>query len=371
MQKRLLCLLLVLSLLPINAFAIISPGADIVITTSSSSAKAAVSSGTHTGLALGIQCMDEDKYQITATQKEGADSQVVNAEGLAYVAQHFSYSYPNPYTNTDGRGLVYFLPKSSHTPKWVTATAGSGNGFGWTSIDGYYYRDGSYTKSMNTAVADLIYARIKAGTADDSYFNGIVSGLDAGTAVSLIGYIFGQTKSSNGSNLVNVEQVSANWELAYKYKTSGLQKQDDKTKRKIANYAAILLSLARLLPADSWGVYEDYVADFVVNALDGKPYSPVVITAEMCENFDYEGKGYFNAWRTVPEQVALMSHTPETAIRNADSSPLYVNAIGSGDVNVAQTIVKKARTQLAKTPTTTFGGTRVLGMEPTLSLIHI
>lgn len=97
MRKRIVCLLLLLPMLLISTLALNSGNG--VYNGSSATSSGDFGSGLATGLALGIQLMDDSDYIVYPEDKkpeDWIDSPEVNNKGLANVAEHFLYSYPNP-----------------------------------------------------------------------------------------------------------------------------------------------------------------------------------------------------------------------------------------------------------------------------------
>lgn len=381
--KRLLCFLLLLPMILVSVLAVANPGSGNVITSKASGSGNSLAHYYHTGLALGIQIMDDPKYTVKEKTKENTgteytkgiefiDGAEINNKGLANVCNHFMYSYPNPY-NED---VFYLLPNTTYEPDWRATTVG---GVGQTPILGRYARQ-EYLHSDyegGRTFADEIYQAITKGKADETYFKSLINKVSYNTALSYIGYIFGSlTKTSDGYDTPNVSEINKRWQAEYIQGVEKDMSKEEQTKRKIANYTAILTCLAKLMSADKDDIlasnnsksvtghkdykgnaievtqvwdsdnatnYAQYIATFATNALNGKAYQPIVITAEVCLVFRHENeKLQYDTWRTSTEHIALLANVAESQIRDADSGVLKVKSLGENDVNVAQTILKTA-----------------------------
>lgn len=364
MKRRFLCLLLVLTMLPIQSFAVNSGVGQTHNSTATSDGETA--SGHSTGVVLGIQTMDDRaEYQVKSkngNEAEFIEGAAVNNKGLAAAARHFLYSYPEPDTkNALTASTVYIVPMRAAEPKYMTGT--DGGKLYLTDITGHYYaseqRAGYSSKNpiyntMDMSISNYLYAAATSGKFDKEagadaydYFNGYIEKMYLPIARDLIGYIFANYKDYRSGdsnwNQVDVDKVNLCWKRVYEYNIEN-RTNNEKTIQKICNYAAVLLSLARLLPEENWDLYEQNISQFVVNAIRGEAYYPVLITAEMCCAYRYENGGNFDAWMTVPEYFTICSGTSdESQFHHADTSPLNVTALGSGDKNMAQTILKAAR----------------------------
>lgn len=363
MRKRIVCLLLLLPTLLVSTLAINSGNG--VYQGSSATSSGNFASGLATGLALGIQVMDGDDYVVYPEDQkpeDWIDGAEVNNKGLANVAEHFLYSYPNPIKGKSEFSTVYILPKEYNEPKYLTSTVGGtwdlvdiGDHYyayehEWGASDRPIYRkwDTSDKSVVSQLYADAIAGNIK----DASYFDGYIDGMNHDTARDLIGYIFARYKSTWESGLnrnaytVNVDEVNYYWNQVYKYNVGSHGSEKENTVQTVCNYATILLSLARILPEENRDAYTTVIAQFVVGALNGKEYKPVVITAEMCLDYRYSSSNKkFDAWMTVPEMHALWTGVAEDEFRNAQVGVLQVNALGSKDKNMAQTLLKTALTK--------------------------
>lgn len=366
---RFLSFLLVVAMLMPSAFAVVVPGGGVNISSGNNGADTPFSMLYHTGIAIGIQQVSGDAYVVQQNVETERDSWAIKTEGFAATAKHFAYSYPDPYTDSStGGGLLYILPNVGYEPKYKSAT-GAG-GVGQVPLDKWYYAGGG---SMNHALADIIY---KAATATvnesnpnprlpDGYFDGILSSTDINSAYNLIVYIFGA--SSNKS--VDANTIIERFNTAYEYGVSDVDSGNVNARRtrQICNYAAILLSLAKLLPSENHSVYEKYIGSFVNGALQGQSYSPVVITAELCMPFETNGNKTYNTWRTVPEQIAIRTGTSEEAVRNADTqlpaSKSLIESQGASLVNPAAAIMRAAKANSSGNNRGSLGGAGMLGID--------
>lgn len=288
--KRFLCLLLVLLMFPLDALAVVVPGGGTNIGYAGGKTTK-FRFREYVGIALGIQQMQGPDYTVTRpTEKEVAAGKK-GTEGLANVTRHFLYSYPNPYSPSGGQGLFYIVPKAAGAPKYVAAVSSAGVGQAPIGSNWCYASSGAFTHTKSDELFKALTSKISDQnpnpSIDPNYFNGLVAKYDKAEAEKLINYIFGRRKSNTEVDVVAINKA---FDDAYRYGTNVYGKapvlQDT---RKVANYAAIILSLARLMPQENWSTYEAYVRDFVCNFASGKGYQPVVITAELCMPFEHNG----------------------------------------------------------------------------------
>ena len=114
--KRLLCLLLVLTILPVNAFAASGAGTGtdpVRPGTGSSTGFGWKQRSDAMGFALGIQQMQGSAYTIKPQTKEDVEktkNSIVKSQGMANAIQHFTRSYPHPYEPSGGQGLLFMVP---------------------------------------------------------------------------------------------------------------------------------------------------------------------------------------------------------------------------------------------------------------------
>lgn len=363
--KRFLCLLLVLLMFPLDALAVVVPGGGTNIGYAGGKTTK-FRFREYVGIALGIQQMQGPDYTVTRpTEKEVAAGKK-GTEGLANVTKHFLYSYPNPYSPSGGQGLFYIVPKAAGAPKYVAAVSSAGVGQAPIGSNWCYASSGAFSHTKSDELFKALTSKISDQNPnpgiDPNYFNGLVAKYDKAEAEKLINYIFGPRKSNTE---VDVATINTRFDYAYRYGTGGYEHapvlQDT---RKVANYAAIILSLARLMPQENWGTYEAYVRDFVCNFASGKGYQPVVITAELCMPFEYNGNGSFNTWRTVAEEAAILTGVEEPKIRTADvSMPSVINAINGSNKNPAFSIIKIAQSEGARVNGSMLGGMCMLGIN--------
>lgn len=386
MRKRFLCILLVLCMLPIQSLAVNSGLGNVAYSSTVSSS--VVSGGYDTGLALGIQTMKEEKYTVRRTEAEYKEGAAVNNQGLANAARHFLYSYPNPDTSSSSvASTVYILPmwrtgsQWKYPPKYMSGT--SEGKLRRVSIEGHYYaselKSGVSSphpiyQTMDMSISNYLYAAATSGKfAKDAgsdaydYFDGYIEKMYLPIARDLVGYVFAPSKSISvvGQGTwynVDVDTINKRWEDVYEYNIFNREGEEVKT-QKICNYAALLLSLARLLPEENWDLYEQNISQFVVNAIRGEEYQPVLITAEMCQAYRHDSTKYYDAWMTVPEYLMFCAGiTEEDKIRSADTR-LGVKALGSGDINMAQTILKAARKDAGEKAGNQYGLGSMLGFD--------
>lgn len=271
------------------------------------------------GIALGIQQMQGDKYTV---KPKPTDEMEKISKGLANTADHFLYSYPNPYAASGSLSVFYILPSAFKAPKYATTTGG---GVGQYPIDSSRWMYGT-SGSLNMRVADELYKKAvenvtevrpaPALTSED--IASIANGISTQEARDLINYIYWhQVKVDQ----MDVTAINKAFQIVYEYGTQGLVDNDTlETTRYICNYAAIVLSLAKLLPSANWSTYLKYVQGFVTNALNGDGFQPVVITAELVMPFEYNGDNNFVNLRTTGEAVSILTGAQESKIRTADIS---------------------------------------------------
>lgn len=363
--KRFLCLLLVLLMFPLDALAVVVPGGGTNIGYAGGKTTK-FRFREYVGIALGIQQMQGPDYTVTRpTEKEVAAGKK-GTEGLANVTKHFLYSYPNPYAPSGGQGLFYIVPSGAPTPKYVAAVSSAGVGQASIGSNWCYASSGAFSHTKSDELFKALTSKISDQnpnpSIDPNYFNGLVAKYDKAEAEKLINYIFGRRKSNTEVDVVAINKA---FDDAYRYGTNVYGKapvlQDT---RKVANYAAIILSLARLMPQENWSTYEAYVRDFVCNFASGKGYQPVVITAELCMPFEHNGNGSFNTWRTVAEEAAILTGVEEPKIRTADvSMPSVINAVNGSNKNPAFSIIKIAQSEGARVNGSMLGGMCMLGIN--------
>lgn len=363
--KRFLCLLLVLLMFPLDALAVVVPGGGMNIGYAGGKTTKFQFHG-YVGIALGIQQMQGQNYTVTRpTEKEVAAGKR-GTEGLANVTKHFLYSYPNPYSPSGGQGLFYIVPKAAGAPKYVAAVSRAGVGQAPIGNNWCYASSGAFSHTKSDELFKALTSKISDQnpnpSIDPNYFNGLVAKYDKAEAEKLINYIFGRRKSNTE---VDVAAINNAFDNAYRYGIKELNTapvlQDT---RKVANYAAIILSLARLMPQGNWSTYEAYVRDFVCNFASGNGYQPVVITTELCMPFEHNGNGSFNTWRTVAEEAAILTGVEEPKIRTADvSMPSVINTINGSNKNPAFSIIKVAQAEGARVNGSMLGGMCMLGIN--------
>lgn len=363
--KRFLCLLLVLLMFPLDALAVVVPGGGTNIGYAGGKTTK-FRFREYVGIALGIQQMKGDEYKIGKPTEDEVKSGKKGTLGLANVTRHFLYSYPNPYSPSGGQGLFYIVPKAAGAPKYVAAVSSAGVGQAPIGSNWCYASSGAFSHTKSDELFKALTSKISDQnpnpSIDPNYFNGLVAKYDKAEAEKLINYIFGRRKSNTE---VDVAAINQAFDIAYRYGTDDLAKapvlQDT---RKVANYAAIILSLARLMPKENWGTYEGYVRDFVCTFTKGEAFTPVVITAELCMPFEHNGNGSFNTWRTVAEEAAILTGVEEPKIRTADvSMPSVINAVNGSNKNPAFSIIKIAQAEGARVNGSMLGGMCMLGIN--------
>ena len=361
--KRLLCLLLVLTMLPVNAFAIVVPGGGSNTQSSGNGTSTGHSVLNYTGLAIGLQQMVGERYTVSGDLKEGA---VAKTRGFAEVAKHFAYSYPMPFEYE----VIRVLPNTRYTPKYSTVVGQSSISqapIGW-------FRYASNTSTPNMALADLMYQTAIASVNESNpnphltqaYIDSVIQSMDTNAASALVDYVFGQTTGTE----VNVSAVISHFNTVFNYGTKEMEDGSLKRARQMCNYAALMLSIAKLLPSEHHSEYAKMIGGMVVNMMEGAPYQPVVITTEMCMPFEYNGNETYNTWRSVPEQIALQTGVTEDKVRDAEAqllkakSEIESNANSYGEsTNPAMAIIKAARAETNKDNSGAFGGLRMINVN--------
>ena len=363
--KRFLCLLLVLLMFPLDALAVVVPGGGTNIGYAGGKTTK-FRFREYVGIALGIQQMKGDEYRVGKPTEDEVKSGKMGTSGMARVVQHFLYSYPNPYAPSGGQGLFYIVPKAAGAPKYVAAVSSAGVGQAPIGSNWCYASSGAFSHTKSDELFKALTSKISDQnpnpSIDPNYFNGLVAKYDKAEAEKLINYIFGRRKSNTEVDVVAINKA---FDDAYRYGTGDYPTapvlQDT---RKVANYAALILSLARLMPQENWGTYEGYVRDFVCTFTKGEAFPPVVITAELCMPFEHNGNGSFNTWRTVAEEAAILTGVEEPKIRTADvSMPSVKNAVNGSNKNPAFSIIKTAQAEGARVNGSMLGGMCMLGIN--------
>lgn len=360
---RFLSLLLVLLMLPLDAMALVVPGGGQNIGYSGEGKTTDYSFAAYVGIALGIQQMQGSQYTI---KQKTSDAEGKVTEGLAHVVDHFMYSYPDPAAADNTVATYYIVPSGAAEPKYVAVT--SPEGVGQYPIGNSWMRAGSGSKT--TTVADALYNKAVENVSDvrpnpnlsKEDIASIANSISTSDAQNLINYIFGRRVSNTE---VDISAINQAFNEVYTHGVNAAQGNEiAQTTRYICNYAAIILSLAKLLPSSSWSIYLTYVQDFVTNALAGHDFQPIVITAELCMPFEHKGNGQFNTWRTVTEEVAILTGGEEDKIRRADEA--FQNAkteITQSSKNPAFAIIKAAQNEGRRTNGSMLGGLCMFGIN--------
>lgn len=294
------------------------------------------------GIALGIQQMQGDQYTV---KPKTTDEMEKISKGLANTADHFLYSYPNPYAASGSLSVFYILPSAFKAPKYATTTGG---GVGQYPIDSSHWMYGT-GGSLNMRVADALYKKAvenvtevrpaPALTSED--IAAIANGISTQEARDLINYIYWHQVSVEQ---MDVTAINNAFEIAYLYGVDAVGDNETlRTTRYICNYAAIVLSLAKLLPSTNWSTYLKYVQGFVTNALNGDGFQPVVITAELVMPFEYNGDNNFVNLRTTGEAVSILTGAQESKIRTADISYPDIKTVANNHSgNQLEALMKRA-----------------------------
>lgn len=300
------------------------------------------------GIAIGIQQMAGNEYSVSAlTSEEEAERERwrIKSDGLATVIKHFAQSYPMPYEPAGGQGLLYILPSHISGAQYVYCVGTSGN-FSRASMVSSMAA-GAY--SVNYSVSDRLYAKAIAGVTDSNPnpnisaadIDSIVATITEGQAKDLIGYIFAGCADYRQNSIADA--INRRYKEVYAHGVDDLRKTPNlMSARQACNYAAIILSLSKLLPSENQPVYTGYVKDYLCNVLSGASYSPIVITTELCFATEWKGDGSYCNWRTIPEQIALHTGVDVNKVRNVPAS--LPGALSSMliDTNPAQSIIRAA-----------------------------
>lgn len=355
---RFLSLLLVVAMLMPSAFAASGAGAGQApgkIGSGASTGFGSYKDPAKLGFALGIQQMSGDDYKVTPPTEEQSKDQayiksLVKSAGVAKVYEHFSHSYPNPYEPNGGQGQVFMIPSSFTGQQYVYRVDAGAN----ISRDEMYRRLTPGSGSADTTLAnDLVKKateRVNNSNPNPSFspadFTGIISTIPESQAVGLITYIF---SSSNYGSTGLAAEINQKFKTYVEHQLEGwseLTVPAFYNTRRISNYAAVILSLGRLLPQENWPVYEKYVSEMCVNALAGQAYQPVVITGEIAIATSYFDKNspYVN-WRTASEHLALKSGVALDTIQDTTRNLPAVKTVVAGVDNPTRTILKTAAAQ--------------------------
>lgn len=355
---RFLSLLLVVAMLMPSALAASGAGAGQApgkIGSGASTGFGSYKDPARLGFALGIQQMSGDDYKVTPPTEELSKdpsyaSSLVKSMGVAKVYEHFSHSYPNPYEPNGGQGQIFMIPSSFTGQQYVYRVDAGAN----ISRDEMYRRLTPGSGSADTTLAnDLVKKateRVNNSNPNPSFspadFTGIISTIPESQAVGLITYIF---SSSNYGSTGLAAELNQKFKTYVENQLEGWEELDVPAfynTRRISNYAAVILSLGRLLPQENWSVYEKYVSEMCVNALAGQAYQPVVITGEIAIATSYfdENSPYVN-WRTASEHLALKSGVALDTIQDTTRNLPAVKTVVAGVDNPTRTILKTAAAQ--------------------------
>ena len=361
--KRLLCLLLVLTMLPINAFAASGAGTGtdpVRPGTGSSTGFGWKQRSDAMGFALGIQQMQGSDYTIKPQTKEDAEktkNSIVKSQGMANAIQHFTRSYPHPYEPSGGQGLLFMVPAGTSGTQYITRVDPGGSRSREVLVPSL--KAGSYTPNNNLSdtLFKLAISRISNANPNPtlyaSDFSGILKTISESDAKNLIGYIF---SSSDYGSAGLATEINTKFKERADLQPENYTEDQNPTfynARRVCNYAAIILSLAKLLPQENWSVYESYVSDYVCNVLAGSAYQPIVITGEVAIATMWGSvSSSMVHWRTATDHMALKAGVGVEVFKDADTYFSELKDPVDSNAEVTRIIMRRASSQVASNPGT-------------------
>lgn len=312
------------------------------------------------GVALGLQTMGGSTYTIKPELKAGQKGGAW-APGLANVTEHFTHSFPEPNSAKGELGVFYLVPSANPAPTHVLVPDACGRA---PLPRAQWEKDANGV--MNKRIADELYKRATknvsaSNPAPNLTFNDVVAVANTITreeALSHVRYIFSPTKKESGGTVRDTETIVRNFKNAYHYNPEG-SKEDSPamTTRKLCNYGATMLCIAKLMPWDTYVQDRNDVINMLVNAISGKPYQPVVITAELTMQMQHNG-GPYTTIRTVAENIAIQTGYAEANVRAGISA----QAAAEGP-NPAVQILRAAKRSGGR-GTLNYGGSMMIGWHP-------
>lgn len=361
--KRLLCLLLVLTILPVNAFAASGAGTGtdpVRPGTGSSTGFGWKQRSDAMGFALGIQQMQGSAYTIKPQTKEDVEktkNSIVKSQGMANAIQHFTRSYPHSYEPSGGQGLLFMVPAGTSGTQYITRVDPGGSRSREVLVPSL--KAGSYTpnRNLSNTLFKLAISRISNANPNPtlyaSDFSGILTTISESDAKNLIGYIF---SSSDYGSAGLATEINAKFKEIADDQPEGYLEGDNPTfynARRVCNYAAIILSLAKLLPQENWSVYESYVSDYVCNVLAGSAYQPIVITGEVAIATMWGSvSSSMVHWRTATDHMALKAGVGVEVFKDADTYFSELKDPVDSNAEVTRIIMRRASSQVASNPGT-------------------